>query len=47
MWRDDECVQKLAFLIEHNDNRDLSEIAKLIARLAVSVELVVPHLNLY
>ncbi len=35
---DDECVQKLAVLIEHRDSRNLGEIAKLIGRLAVPVE---------
>jgi len=33
----DECVQKLAALIEHRDNRNLGEIARLIGRLAVPV----------
>jgi hypothetical protein len=32
---DDDCVQKLAALIELRDNGDLGEIAKLIGRLAV------------
>lgn len=35
---DDECVQKLAALIEHRDSTDLGEIVALIARLAVPVE---------
>jgi hypothetical protein len=35
---DDECVQKLAILIQHRDCRNLDEIAKLIGRLAVPVE---------
>jgi hypothetical protein len=34
----DECVQKLAMLIEHRDSRNLGEIAKLIGCLAVPVE---------
>jgi hypothetical protein len=38
LWSDDECVQKLAALIEHRDNRNLDEIARLIGRLAVPVE---------
>jgi hypothetical protein len=38
LWSDDECVQKLAALIEIRDSRDLAEIAKLIGRLAVPVE---------
>jgi hypothetical protein len=35
---DDECVQKLAALIELRDSRALGEIARLISRLAVPVE---------
>jgi hypothetical protein len=35
---DDECVHKLAALIELRDSSDLAEIAKLIGRLAVPVE---------
>jgi hypothetical protein len=35
---DDECVQKLAALIEHRDTTDLSEIVALIARLAATIE---------
>ena len=35
---DDECVRKLAALIELRDSKDLGEIAKLIGRLAVPVE---------
>jgi len=35
---DEECVQKLALLIEHRDNRNLDEIVALIARLAVPIE---------
>jgi hypothetical protein len=35
---DDECVQRLALLIEHRDNKNLDEIAALIARLAVPIE---------
>jgi hypothetical protein len=38
LWSDDECVQKLAALIEIRDSRDLAEIAKLVGRLAVAVE---------
>jgi hypothetical protein len=38
LWSDDECVQKLAALIEHRDSRNLGEIARLIGRLAVPVE---------
>ena len=35
---DDECVRKLAELVEHRDSRNLGEIARLIGRLAVPVE---------
>jgi len=35
---DDECVRRLAMLIEYNDNKNLGEIAALIGRLAVSIE---------
>ena len=35
---DDECVRKLAELVEHRDNKNLDEIARLISRLAVTVE---------
>lgn len=35
---DDECVQRLALLIEHRENKDLDEIVALIARLAVPIE---------
>ena len=35
---DDECVQKLALLIEHRDNKNLDETAALIARLAIPIE---------
>lgn len=35
---DDECVRKLAELMEYQDNRNLDEIARLISRLAVVVE---------
>jgi hypothetical protein len=37
-WSDDECIEKLAALIEHRDNGNLGEIARLIGRLAVAVE---------
>lgn len=37
-FSDDECVQKLAALIEHRDNRNFGEIVALIARLAVPIE---------
>jgi hypothetical protein len=36
---DDECVQRLAALIELRDSKDLTEIASLIGRLAVPVAL--------
>lgn len=35
---DDECVQRLAALLEHKDSRNLKEIARLISRLAVPIE---------
>jgi hypothetical protein len=35
---DDECVQRLALLIEHRDNKNLDEMVALIARLAVPIE---------
>ena len=35
---DDECVQRLALLIEHQDSKDLDEIVALIARLAIPIE---------
>lgn len=35
---DDECVQRLALLIERRDNRNFDEIVALIARLAVPIE---------
>jgi hypothetical protein len=38
LWSDDECIEKLAALIEHRDNGNLGEIARLIGRLAVPVE---------
>lgn len=38
IFNDDECVQKLAALLEIRDTRNLAEIASLIGRLAVPVE---------
>jgi hypothetical protein len=38
MFSDDECVQKLALLLEHRDSTKLDEIVGLIARLAISIE---------
>jgi len=38
VYNDDECVRRLAVLIEHEDSRNLHEIARLISRLAVPVE---------
>jgi hypothetical protein len=35
---DDDCVQKLAILIERRDSKDLGEIARLIGRLAIPLE---------
>jgi hypothetical protein len=36
---DDDCVRKLALLIEHRDDAKLDEIAALISRLAIPVEI--------
>ena len=38
VYSDDECIRRLAVLIEHEDSRNLHEIARLISRLAVPVE---------
>ena len=35
---DDECVRKLAMLLEHRDVTDLDEVIALIGRLAVPLE---------
>jgi hypothetical protein len=35
---DDECVQKLAILIERRDSKDLGEITRMIGRLAIPLE---------
>jgi hypothetical protein len=35
---DNDCVQKLAILIERRDSKDLGEIARLIGRLAIPLE---------
>jgi hypothetical protein len=37
-YSDDECVQRLAALLEHKDSRTLEETARLISRLAVPIE---------
>lgn len=37
-FSDDECVVKLSMLVEHRDNKNLGEVAALIARLAVPIE---------
>jgi hypothetical protein len=37
-FSDDECVQKLAMLIKHKDNKSLGEVVALIGRLAVPIE---------
>jgi hypothetical protein len=37
-YSDDECVQKLAALLEHKDTGALEEAARLISRLAVPIE---------
>jgi hypothetical protein len=36
---DDDCVRKLAMLIEHRDDTKLDEIVALISRLAIPVEI--------
>jgi hypothetical protein len=38
-FSDDECIQRLAPLIEHKDNKNFDEIVALIARLAVPITL--------
>jgi hypothetical protein len=38
VYSDDECVQRLAALLEHKDTRALNEVARLISRLAVAIE---------
>jgi hypothetical protein len=38
LYSDDECVQRLATLLEHKDSRQLQAIARLISRLAVPIE---------
>jgi hypothetical protein len=38
LYSDDECVQRLAALLEHKDTRNLQVIARLISRLAVPIE---------
>jgi hypothetical protein len=35
---DDECLMRLAKAIEEHDSEDLDEVARLIARLAVTIE---------
>jgi hypothetical protein len=37
-FSDDECIQKLAMLIEHKDDKKLDEIVALIARLAIPIQ---------
>ena len=38
LYSDDECVKRLAALLEHKDTRNLQAIARLISRLAVPIE---------
>ena len=38
LYSDDECVQRLAALLEHKDSGTLEETARLIGRLAVAIE---------
>jgi len=35
---DDECLMRLARAVEEHDSADLEEVARLIARLAVTIE---------
>jgi hypothetical protein len=35
---DDECLMRLAEAVEEHDSADLDEVARLIARLAVTIE---------
>jgi hypothetical protein len=37
-FSDDECIQRLATLVKHRNNRNLDEIAALLARLIVPIE---------
>jgi len=37
-YTDDECVERLATIIRHRDSRDLSELSRLIGRLAIQIE---------
>ena len=37
-FSDDACVQKLAMLIEHRDNKNLGEVVALTSRLAIPIE---------
>jgi hypothetical protein len=38
MMSDDECLVRLAQAVEDHDSADLDEVARLIARLAVTIE---------
>ena len=38
LYSDDECVQRLAALLEHKDTGNLQAVARLISRLAVPIE---------
>ena len=38
LYSDDECVQRLAALLERKDSKTLKETARLISRLAVPIE---------
>jgi hypothetical protein len=38
LYSDDECVQRLAALLERKDSKTLQETARLISRLAVPIE---------
>jgi hypothetical protein len=38
LMSDDECLMRLAKAVEEHDSADLEEVARLIARLAVTIE---------
>jgi len=38
LYSDDECIQRLASIIERKNSRDLSELSRLIGRLAIPIE---------
>lgn len=38
LFSDDECVRKLAMLLEHRETKNLAELAALIGRLTPTIE---------